>query len=177
MNGTPAPEPSVVEETDGPISTTDYPIEHTEEAPVEAPAKDEETPAEEAPKDDAETPAEEAPKDDAETHSDEVSELRAQLAALTEKLEAKEAAERAAAELSEKESILSKANIPARFASFLTGDKDSWQEQVDALATLREQADATPAPSVPRDPAVDADLETEDDGLSEALGFFGLADQ
>ena len=165
MSDTPAPEPSVVEETDGPISTTDYPIEHTEEAPVESPAKDEET------------PAEEAPKDDAETHSDVVSELRAQLAALTEKLEAKEAAERAAAELSEKEDLLSKANIPARFASFLTGDKDSWQEQVDALATLREQADATPAPSVPRDPAVDADLEAEDDGLSEALGFFGLADQ
>nr|DAS29005.1 MAG TPA: hypothetical protein [Caudoviricetes sp.] len=165
MNGTPAPEPPVVEETDGPISTTDYPIEPAEEAPNEAPAKDEKA------------PAEEAPKDDEETHSDEVSELRAQLAALTEKLEAKEAAERAAAELSEKEALLSKANIPARFASFLTGDKDSWQEQVDALATLREQADATPAPSVPRDPAVDADLETEDDGLSEALGFFGLADQ
>lgn len=165
MSDTPAPEPSVVEETDGPISTTDYPIEHTEESPVEDPKEDEAT------------PAEEAPKDDAETHSDEVSELRAQLAALTEKLEAKEAAERAAAELSEKEALLSKANIPARFASFLTGDKDSWQEQVDALATLREQADATPAPSVPRDPAVDADLETEDDGLSEALGFFGLADQ
>ena len=176
MRGTPAPESSVVEETDGPISTTDYPIERTEEAPVEASAKDEETPADEAPKDE-ETPADEAPKDDAETPADEVSELRAQLAALTEKLEAKEAAERAAAELSEKEGLLSKANIPARFASFLTGDKDSWQEQVDALATLREQADATPAPSVPRDPAVDADLETEDDGLSEALGFFGLADQ
>ncbi|WMC01264.1 hypothetical protein [Caudovirus D_HF2_7] len=165
MSDTPAPEPSVVEETDGPISTTDYPIEPAEEATNETPAKDEEI------------PAEETPKDDAETHSDEVSELRAQLAALTEKLEAKEAAERAAAELSEKEGLLSKANIPARFASFLTGDKDSWQEQVDALATLREQADATPAPSVPRDPAVDADLETEDDGLSEALGFFGLADQ
>lgn len=165
MSDTPAPEPSVVEETDGPISTTDYPIEHAEEVPVEAPEKGEEI------------PAEETPKDDVETHSDEVSELRAQLAALTEKLEAKEAAERAAAELSEKEGLLSKANIPARFASFLTGDKDSWQEQVDALATLREQADATPAPSVPRDPAVDADLETEDDGLSEALGFFGLADQ
>ena len=165
MRGTPKPEPSVVEETDGPISTTDYPIEHPEEASNETPAKDEETPAEETPKDDEETPAKE------------VSELRAQLAALTEKLEAKEAAERAAAELSEKEGLLSKANIPARFASFLAGDKDSWQEQVDALATLREQADATPAPSVPRDPAVDADLETEDDGLSEALGFFGLADQ
>lgn len=165
MSDTPAPEPSVVEETDGPISTTDYPIEPAEESTNEAPTKDEET------------PAEEAPKDDEETHSDEVSELRAQLVALTEKLEAKEAAERAAAELSEKEALLSKANIPARFASFLTGDKDSWQEQVDALATLREQADATPAPSVPRDPAVDADLETEDDGLSEALGFFGLADQ
>lgn len=165
MSDTPAPEPSVVEETDGPISTTDYPIEHPEEAPVEAPEKDEAAP-DEAPE-----------KGDEETTQDEVSELRAQLAALTEKLEAKEAAERAAAELSEKEGLLSKANIPARFASFLTGDKDSWQEQVDALATLREQADATPAPSVPRDPAVDADLETEDDGLSEALGFFGLADQ
>lgn len=165
MSDTPAPEPSVVEETDGPISTTDYPIEHTEEAPVESPEASQETPDEKA---------EKSPE---ETAVDEVSELRAQLAALTEKLEAKEAAERAAAELSEKEALLSKANIPARFTSFLTGDKDSWQEQVDALATLREQADAAPAPSVPRDPAVDADLETEDDGLSEALGFFGLADQ
>lgn len=165
MSDTPAPEPSVVEETDGPISTTDYPIEPAEEAPVETSETDEETPDEEA---------EKSPEETAETV---VSELRAQLAALTEKLEAKEAAERAAAELSEKESLLSGAGIPARFASFLTGDKDSWQEQVDALATLREQADATPAPSVPRDPAVDADLETEDDGLSEALGFFGLADQ
>lgn len=165
MSDTPAPEPSVVEETDGPISTTDYPIEPAEEAPVETSETDEKV------------PDEEAEKGSEETNSDEVSELRAQLAALTEKLEAKEAAERAAAELSEKESLLSGAGIPARFASFLTGDKDSWQEQVDALATLREQADATPAPSVPRDPAVDADLETEDDGLSEALGFFGLADQ
>lgn len=165
MSDTPAPEPPVVEETDGPISTTDYPIEPAEEAPVETSETDEKV------------PDEEAEKGSEETNSDEVSELRAQLAALTEKLEAKEAAERAAAELSEKESLLSGAGIPARFASFLTGDKDSWQEQVDALATLREQADATPAPSVPRDPAVDADLETEDDGLSEALGFFGLADQ
>lgn len=165
MSDTPAPEPSVVEETDGPISTTDYPIEPAEEAPVETSETDEKV------------PDEEAEKGSEEANSDEVSELRAQLAALTEKLEAKEAAERAAAELSEKESLLSGAGIPARFASFLTGDKDSWQEQVDALATLREQADATPAPSVPRDPAVDADLETEDDGLSEALGFFGLADQ
>lgn len=165
MSDTPAPEPSVAEETDGPISTTDYPIEPAEEAPVETPETDEKTPDEAAKK---------GPEETTETV---VSELRAQLAALTEKLEAKEAAERAAAELSEKESLLSGAGIPARFASFLTGDKDSWQEQVDALATLREQADATPAPSVPRDPAVDADLETEDDGLSEALGFFGLADQ
>lgn len=165
MSDTPAPEPSVVEETDGPISTTDYPIEPAEETPVETPETDEKTPDEET---------EKSPEETTETV---VSELRAQLAALTEKLEAKEAAERAAAELSEKESLLSGAGIPARFASFLTGDKDSWQEQVDALATLREQADATPAPSVPRDPAVDADLETEDDGLSEALGFFGLADQ
>lgn len=165
MSDTPAPEPSVIEETDGPISTTDYPIEPAEEAPVETSEKDETT------------PDEEPEKGDEETTETVVSELRAQLAALTEKLEAKEAAERAAAELSEKESLLSGAGIPARFASFLTGDKDSWQEQVDALATLREQADATPAPSVPRDPAVDADLETEDDGLSEALGFFGLADQ
>lgn len=162
MSDTPAPEPSVVEETDGPISTTDYPIEKTDEAPVEEPKAVEEPPAEKA-----EAPTEDAPKD-------EVSELRAQLAALTEKLEAKEAAEKAAAEKAEKETLLTKAGIPARFASFLTGDKDSWQEQVDALATLREQADATPAPSVPRDPAVDADLETEDNGLSEALGFFGL---
>jgi phage I-like protein len=146
---------------------------------LKTPETDKKTPEtdKKTPETDKKTPAEEAPKDDAKAPADEVSELRAQLAALTEKLEAKEAAERAAAELSEKETLLSKANIPASFASFLAGDKDSWQEQVDALATLREQADATPAPSVPRDPAVDADLEAEDDGLSEALGFFGFADQ
>lgn len=165
MSDTPAPAAPVVDDTDTPdepISTADF-----EADPVEEPA---EAPKEEPEKAKVEEPAEateETPKDDLEA-------LKAQIEALTNKLAEKEAAERAAAEYAAKSAALEKAGIPDTFARFLTGDEDSWQEQIDALTTLRGQASTAPAPSIPRDPAVDADLETEDDGLAEALEFFGI---
>ena len=98
----------------------------------------------------------------------ELDSLKAQIEALTNKLAEKEAAEKEAAEKAEKVAA-------DTFARFISGDKDSWAEQIAALTTLREQASPAPAPSIPRDPAVDADLETEDEGLTEALSFFGIS--
>mgnify|MGYP000855677587 CR=1 FL=1 len=100
----------------------------------------------------------------------ELDSLKAQIEALTNKLAEKEPAEKA-----EKVAALNEAGIPDTFARFISGDKDSWAEQIAALTTLREQASPAPAPSIPRDPAVDADLETEDEGLTEALSFFGIS--
>lgn len=170
MSDTPAPAEPTVDDTeapDEPISTTDYDIEPHEDTP-EAPAEDA---AAEGPKateepEQADEPAE-APKDD-------LADLKAQVEALTAKLAEKEKAERAAAEHAEKVDALNAADIPDTFARFLSGDKDSWQEQINALVTLRGQASNAAAPSVPRDPAVDADLETDDDGTLEALEFFGF---
>jgi hypothetical protein len=105
----------------------------------------------------------------------ELDSLKAQIEALTNKLAEKEAAEKEAAEKAEKVAALNEAGIPDTFARFISGDKDSWAEQIAALTTLREQASPAPAPSIPRDPAVDADLETEDEGLTEALSFFGIS--
>ncbi len=169
MSDTPAPAEPVVDDTgaqDEPISTTDYKAEEPEPKAEEKP--------EEAPKE----PEEPEPKtEEPEESKTSVDELRAQIEELKNVIAAKEAAEKEAAEHAAKVEALKKADIPDTFARFLSGDKDSWQEQIDALTTLRGQASTAPAaPSVPRDPAVDADLETEDEGLAEALEFFGFSD-
>lgn len=166
MSDTPAPAEPTVDDTeapDEPISTTDYKIEPHEDTP--------EAPAEEA----ADVPDEpEQASEEPEAPKDDLAALKAQVEALTAKLAEKEEAERAAAEHAAKVDALKAADIPDTFARFLSGDKDSWQEQIDALVTLRGQASTAAAPSVPRDPAVDADLETDDDGTLEALEFFGF---
>lgn len=177
MTGTPsqpAPADDAVEAPDEPISTTDYQADEPEakaEEKVEEATKEPEPPAEkpeEKVPEKAEKPEE--PKADLDA-------LRAQIEELKSVIAAKEAAEKEAAEHAAKVEALKKADIPASFARFLSGDKDSWQEQIHALTTLRGQASTAPAaPSVPRDPAVDADLETEDEGLAEALEFFGFSD-
>lgn len=166
MTGTPsqpAPAADAVEAPDEPISTTDYQADEPEakaEEKVEEATKEPEPPAEKP----------EEPKADLDA-------LRAQIEELKSVIAAKEAAEKEAAEHAAKVEALKKADIPDTFARFLSGDKDSWQEQINALTTLRGQASTAPAaPSVPRDPAVDADLETEDEGLAEALEFFGFSD-
>lgn len=177
MTGTPSqPAPAVddAQVPDEPISTTDY---QADEPETKAEEKPEEAPKEPEPK--ADEPEEKAPEKTEAPEEPKVSvdDLRAQIEELKSVIAAKEAAEEEAAEHAAKVEALKKADIPDTFARFLSGDKDSWQEQIDALTTLRGQASTAPAaPSVPRDPAVDADLETEDEGLAEALEFFGFSD-
>lgn len=172
MTGTPSqPAPAVddAQVPDEPISTTDY---QADEPETKAEEKPEEAPKEPEPK--ADEPEKTEPPEEPKVSVDD---LRAQIEELKSVIAAKEAAEKEAAEHAAKVEALKKADIPDEFARFLSGDKDSWQEQIDALTTLRGQASTAPAaPSVPRDPAVDADLETEDEGLAEALEFFGFSD-
>jgi hypothetical protein len=177
VTGTPSqPAPAVddAQAPDEPISTTDYkaaePEAKAEEKPEEATKEPEPKAAEPEVKEPEKTETPEEPKVS-------VDDLRAQIEELKSVIAAKEAAEKEAAEHAAKVEALKKADIPDTFARFLSGDKDSWQEQINALTTLRGQASTAPAaPSVPRDPAVDADLETEDEGLAEALEFFGFSD-
>lgn len=168
MSDTPVTAPADADDTpDQPISTTDFQAD-----PEPAPAETAETPEAHA-----DTTDNDSPDSEAEEAADapDLEALKAQIEALTNKLAEKEAAEKEAAEKAEKEAALTEVGIPGAFARFLSGDKDSWAEQINALSTLREQASPAPAPSVPRDPAVDADLETEDEGLTEALSFFGIS--
>lgn len=177
MTGTPsqpAPAADDAQAPDEPISTTDYKADEPE---PKAEEKAEEAPKE--PEAKADEPEEKASEKTEPSEEPKVSvdDLRAQIEKLKNVIAAKEAAEKEAAEHAAKVEALKKADIPGEFARFLSGDKDSWQEQIDALTTLRGQASTAPAaPSVPRDPAVDADLETEDEGLAEALEFFGFSD-
>lgn len=167
MSDTPVTAPADADDTpDQPISTTDFQAD-----PEPAAAEPAETPEVTADTTDSNSPDSEAE----EAADADVEALKAQIEALTSKLAEKEAAEKEAAEKAEKEAALTEVGIPETFARFLSGDKDSWAEQINALSTLREQASPAPAPSVPRDPAVDADLETEDEGLTEALNFFGIS--
>jgi len=168
MSDTPVTAPADADDTpDQPISTTDFQAD-----PEPAAAEPAETPEVTADTTDSNSPDSEAEEADA---APDLEALKAQIEALTNKLAEKEAAEKEATEKAEKEAALTEAGIPGTFARFLSGDKDSWAEQINALSTLREPPPPPPAPPVPRDPAVDADLETEDEGLTEALSFFGIS--
>lgn len=78
--------------------------------------------------------------------------------------------------LHERESLVRDNGLPKEYASFIGGDKESWQGKVDMLLALRGKAVETPVVSVPRDPAVDAELSTANDNLATARSFFGLDD-
>lgn len=101
-------------------------------------------------------------KDD---RDDRIAALEAEIASMKA---AKDEAEAAAA----KKTILSARGIDAAYAAFLTGDKDTWETQADALAALKG---ADPAPTtVPRDPAVDGDTTDNDEDLAAAKAFLGI---
>lgn len=101
-------------------------------------------------------------KDD---RDDRIAALEAEIASMKA---AKEEAEAAAA----KKTILSSRGIGDAYAAFLTGDKDTWETQADALAALKG-ADAAPT-TVPRDPAVDGDTTDDDEDLAAAKAFLGI---
>ena len=76
------------------------------------------------------------------------------------------------AEIASMKAILSARGIGDAYADFLTGDKDTWETQADALAALKG---ADPAPTtVPRDPAVDGDTTDNDEDLAAAKAFLGI---
>ena len=79
---------------------------------------------------------------------------------LTE-LEAREAAR---IEAEEKSHALTAAGIKGDYGQLLTGSKESWGEQIDLLKQFA--AENVPTISVPRDPAVDADLESEEEEIT-----------
>lgn len=81
----------------------------------------------------------------------------ADLQAKVAELEAREAAR---VEAQEKSNALTAAGINGDYGRLLTGTKESWGEQIALLKQFA--AEYAPAISVPRDPAVDADLDTEE---------------
>ena len=105
------------------------------------------------------------PADEAEDVDEE--DLRAQLA-------------KAQAELAEikthaaKVDVLGKAGIGEQYARLLSGDQESWGEQINLLLSLR--GDPAPATSVQRDPAVDSDPAEDEEGARESYArrFLGV---
>ena len=105
--------------------------------------------------------AENAPQEDAPTDFDSLQRAYADLQAKVAELEAQEAAR---IEAEEKSSALTAAGIKGDYSQLLTGSKDTWGEQIDLLKQFA--AENAPAISVPRDPALDADLESEEEEIT-----------
>ena len=127
-----------------------------QDGPVDPQAKDTTT-------DDAKATdgAENAPQEDAPTDFDSLQRAYADLQAKVAELEAQEAAR---IEAEEKSNALTAAGIKGNYSQLLTGGKDTWASQIEMLQHLvKENA---PAVSLPRDPALDADLEAEKEEIT-----------
>lgn len=123
-------------------------------------------PVEPAPQDDkADSPeAAEEPENASQEDTSEEDTLQQKYAALEAKLAELEAREAARIEAQEKTDALTAAGIVGDYGKLLTGSKDTWGEQINLLQQFA--AENAPAISVPRDPAVDADLFAEDKELT-----------
>ena len=123
-------------------------------------------PVEPAPQDDmADSPeAAEEPENASQEDTSEEDTLQQKYAALEAKLAELEAREAARIEAEQKTNALNAAGIKGDYGRLLTGSPDTWDTQIDLLKQFA--ADNTPAISVPRDPAVDADLFAEDKELT-----------
>ena len=95
------------------------------------------------------------------TDRDALERAYADLQAQVAELEAREAAR---IEAEEKSSALTAAGIKGNFGQLLTGSKETWGEQIDLLKQFA--AENAPAITVPRDPALDADLEAEEEEIT-----------
>ena len=119
-------------------------------------------PVEPAPQDDrADSPeAAEEPEDASQEDAEEEDTLQQKYAALEAKLAELEAREAARVEAEQKTNALTAAGIKGNYSQLLTGGKDTWAAQIDLLKQFA--AENAPAVSIPRDPAVDANLWAED---------------
>lgn len=118
-------------------------------------------PVEPAPQDDTtDSPkAAEEPENTSQEDTSEEDTLQQKYAALEAKLAELEAREAARIEAQEKTNALTEAGIKGDYSALLNGPKDQWAGQI---ALLKEfAAENGRAVSVPRDPAVDADVWSE----------------
>jgi hypothetical protein len=93
-----------------------------------------------------------APQEDT-AEADNLAQAYAELQAKVAELEAREAAR---AEAAQKTEALAAAGIKGSYTQLLTGNSDTWAAQIEMLKQFA--AENAPAVSIPRDPAVDADL-------------------
>lgn len=123
-------------------------------------------PVEPAPQDDTANSPESAeePENASQEDAEEEDTLQQKYAALEAKLAELEAREAARIEAEQKTNALTAAGIKGNYGQLLTGGKETWAGQIDLLKQFA--AENAPAVSLPRDPAVDADLFAEDKELT-----------
>lgn len=156
----------------------DTPTESSETADTTETSEPAEAPAEEATETvepaeapaTAEEPAEE-PSKEPEAATD-LAALQERLSNLEAALAGKEEEIKALRDTAAKDAAIRDAGLPSKYAQFLHGDESAWGEQV---ATLLELTTKTPAR--PRDPAVDAQVDSDSEDRETAiLRMFGLAE-
>lgn len=137
-----------------------------QDAHTEGPQEPQDEPVDPAPQDDtADSPeAAEEPENTPQEDASETDTLQQKYAALEAKLAELEAREAARIEAEQKTNALNAAGIKGNYSQLLTGGKETWPGQIELLRQFA--ADNAPAISVPRDPAVDADLFAEDKELT-----------
>jgi len=136
-----------------------------QEPQQEANQEPQDGPVEPAPQDDTADSPETAEEPENTSQEDtEEDTLQQKYAALEAKLAELEAREAARIEAEQKTNALNAAGIRGSYGQLLTGSPDTWNAQIALLKQFA--ADNAPAVSVPRDPAVDADLFAEDKELT-----------
>jgi len=123
-------------------------------------------PVEPAPQGDtADSPeAAEEPENASQEDAEEEDTLKQAYAALEAKVAELEAREAARIEAEQKTNALNAAGIKGNYSQLLTGSPDTWNAQIDLLRQFAQEN--APAVSLPRDPAVDADLFAEDKDIT-----------
>ena len=155
-----ASEPENTPNEDAPGDDAEEDAQEGTQEPQEEPGdrqREDDTPA--APE--AASEPENTPNEDAPGGLEELQQAYADLQAKLTELEAREAAR---IEAEEKSHALTAAGIKGDYGQLLTGSKESWGEQIDLLKQFA--AENVPTISVPRDPAVDADLESEEEEIT-----------
>ena len=113
--------------------------------------------------------ATEEPENASQEDTSEEDTLQQKYAALEAKLAELEAREAARVEAEQKTNALTAAGIKGSYSQLLTGSPDTWNAQINLLKQFA--AENGRAVSVPRDPAVDADVWSEPKEIS-AEEFF-----
>ena len=152
--------------TDGDGDTATDGATGDQDAHTEGQQEPQDGPVEPAPQDDTtDSPeAAEEPENTSQEDSEEEDTLQQKYAELQARYAELEAREAARIEAEQKTNALNAAGIKGNYGQLLTGGPDTWNAQIDLLKQFA--AENAPAISVPRDPAVDADLFAEDKDIT-----------